>query len=70
MHSQMNRNRYDVVREDIDFPRPSAQRRMPVFDQFRVEERVERVRFRKTRVLSPLYDQIHVEIDYFVVQPV
>lgn len=74
VHStDVNRHRDDVVREDVHLARPPFQAGMARREQLRDEERIHGVHPGKTVVgalLATLHQQVHVEVDDLVVQPV
>jgi hypothetical protein len=73
VEAQVNGRQDEIVREQVDFFGPATDGRVAVLDQFRVEEGRESVDFYFVVVVvlcAPLDDEIHVKVDYFVVEPI
>lgn len=60
----------DVLRENIDFPCPSANATVATVEQSLQEECIHRVDIRQILVVATAFaDQFHVKIYHFIVQP-
>lgn len=76
MKAEMNWNENEIVCEEVDFSSPTFERlAVALFGQLRVEEGREGVAafvIRRTlgKLTAPLADEIHVEVDDFVVEPI